>query len=471
MSEKEFKKNVQDQIINMIRHSQRILLLASSPPDGDCIGSSLGMYLVLQKLKKDVTVVCCDPVPEILTFLPHVEDMHKHLSANTDFVITLDNENADVDKIKYDIDHHKINLVITPKNGTFSPEDVSYSYGEHKYDLIITVDTADFTQLGKNYTENQHIFTEVPIINIDHHASNSHFGRINYVNVMASSTTEMLTPLIDKLEEETGELLWDESIATLMLAGIITDTGSFQNANTTPLSFKVSADLVDKGADQQEIIKHVYKTRKLSTLHLWGKILSDITYDEKSRIVWSMISQDDFEETGTKPEDTEGIIDELLSNAPGAEVIVLLKEKAPGVLKASLRSTSDFVDVSAMAQLFGGGGHVRAAGFTKKLNKEFKLACMEMIDVFQSHQMKRLGTSLDEEESYGETIDFTKKSEKEGKIFGEILISEESKEDKESTENLTNSSATQVVDITSEEDSPKEKVSLTNIEDIISKEL
>ncbi len=354
------------QIINLINKSERILLLPSSPPDGDSLGSALSLYLVLKKLGKEVTVVCADPIPEALKFLPNINAISKEFGGAKDFVVTLDCKEAEVDTMKYEVEQDKVNIIITPKKGHFSEKDVSIQYGDAKYDLIITVDTGDLQQLGHIYSDNPEMFYSIPVINIDHHASNSEFGKINMVDITASSTTEILVPLLERMEQESGEKLINPEVATLLLAGIITDTGSFQHSNTTPRAFAVAAHLLDYGARQQEIIKYIYRTKSLSMLRLWGKVLSKIKYDEQHGLVWSSITQEDLQETGGTADESAGIIDELLSNAPGAKVVLLLKEKKPGLVSVSVRTPNKGANANDIAQMFGGGGHPKAAGFRVK---------------------------------------------------------------------------------------------------------
>ncbi len=351
------------QIIEIIKRSKRILVMPSAPADGDSLGSALALYLSLKKLGKEVTVVSAEPVPDAFEFLPTTNVISDEFSPANDFIVTIDCQKSKLGTIKTKLEQDKVNIIITAKSGQFSSNEVSFSHGPGKYDVIITVDTGDLVQLGRFYEDNTEIFTQIPVINIDHHASNGQFGRINLVDIMASATTEMLIPIIEELERDSGIKLMDEDIATLLLAGIITDTGSFQNANTTPRSFAASAHLVKHGARQQEIIQHVFKTKPLSTLRLWGRILSNIKVDQTHRFVWATISQKDFAETESRYDETGGIIDELMTNAPGTEVVILLKQRDNNVISGSVRTTSTGIDSSKIAAMFGGGGHVQAAGF------------------------------------------------------------------------------------------------------------
>lgn len=384
------------QIVNIIERSQKILVLPSSPPDGDSIGSALALYEVLKKLGKEVTVVCADSVPDVLRFLPNNEIIRDKFNPSQDFIVTLDCSQNEVDNIRYNVEKDKVNLIITPKNGTFSSPDVSFHYGPSKFDLIVTVDTATVDQLGVIYQGNVDFFYNTPLVNIDHHASNEYFGTVNLVDVTAASATEILFRVIQSLEKflEKEAGLIDEDIATLLLAGIITDTGSFQNANTTPKSFAAAAALLRLGARQQEIIKNVYKTKELSTLKLWGTVLSRLRYDRENRLVWSVISLSDFAETGSKSEETGGIIDELMSNAPGAEIILLIKEKEGKLVSCSLRTTTPAVNASDLAGHFGGGGHPQAAGFRLR-GKSLEEAEQEILAFLKEKQRRRLADDDD----------------------------------------------------------------------------
>lgn len=383
-------EKIRKQIVSLVKRSERILIMPSTPVDGDSLGSALALYLAFKKIGKEVTVVCADPVPDTFQFLPTTKVISDEFTAANDFIVTLDCQKAKIKTIRTKLERDKVNIIITAKKGQFSSSDVSFSHGPHKYDLIITVDTGDLEQLGRFYEDNPELFVNLPLINIDHHASNSNFGKINYIDIMSSSTTELLIPLIEDFEEEFDKKLIDEDTATLLLAGIVTDTGSFQNANTTPRSFANAAFLIKHGARQQEIIQHIFKTKNLSTLRLWGRILTKMKIDEKHRIVWSTISSNDFRDTGSTDDETGGIIDELMSNAPGTEIVLLLKQKENKLVSGSLRTTSAAIDASSIAEMFSGGGHVQAAGFRIESGDINKVE-ESVINKIREFQKKRLG--------------------------------------------------------------------------------
>lgn len=375
-------------IIDKIRSSNNILLVAHQKLDADLCGSVLALYHVLLKLGKKPTVLCYEKVPPILNFLPNLHIFDSHPKLLKDFIITLFNPSAEVDEVKYSVaEDGRINIIVTPKKGSFSERDISFKGSNSSYDLIITLDCGDKKNLGKVYEDNKKMFEETTVINIDHHASNDLFGDINLVDTNASSSAELVFYVIKNIDLG----LIDEDIATYLLLGIIADTRSFQNDNTSSDAFNVSAELVRLGGRQQDIIKHLYKTKKLSTLKLWGKVLSKLQTDKEHRILWSNISYEDFTTTDTSEgEDTKGIIDELMSNAPNIDIICLIREVSPGKVVTSLRTKSKEVDSNEIAHQFGGGGHIMASGFTLE-NTSLGEVEKNLITAIRAYQAKRLG--------------------------------------------------------------------------------
>lgn len=354
--------SAKQQTVELVQNSKKILLLTHVNPDGDALGSLLAMQMVLTKLGKEATAVCSEPIPGSFQFLPQKERLSDSFSGGKDFVISVNTSKVKVDKLGYKNvpEENKLNIVITPVSGTFNSDDVNCGEGPSKYDLIIVMDAPDLERIGKVYDDNTELFYETPVINIDHHAGNDYFGKVNWVDLTATSTSEILVALIESLSRE--KPLLDVDVATSLLTGIIVDTGSFQNSNTTPKSFTVAAQLVAAGAKQQEIIKWVFKTKSLSTLKLWGRILANVNEETESRFVWSKITKEDFVSTGAEESASSGIIDELLKTAPGIDFALLLTEKMDGV-HGSLRSAKTGIDVSEIAKVFSGGGHQAAAAF------------------------------------------------------------------------------------------------------------
>ncbi len=385
------ENNTQEQILNLIDKSQNILLLTHAKADCDGLGSMISMYLALQGLGKNIVAATNDPAPDSLSFLPSINIVQNSVASNN-FIISLDIQKTPLNKIKYKLTEDKstINIIVTPKIGRFKNEDVKLGQEEVNFDLIITFDTGNLEHLGPIYDDNAELFFKTPLINIDHHASNTDYGQINHVDMVAASTTEVMIGLLENMEKRYGKKFLNEDVATLLLAGLITDTGSFQHANTSPKAMEVAAKLLGMGARQQEIIKNIYKTKKLSTLKLWGTVLSKVETDPVYRLVWSSISKNDLNETGASAEESEGIIDDLLSNAPGAEIIMLFKYNEEGYVSVSMRSTTNSADVGKISAEMGGGGHVRAAGFKRRDGSSLERLIEDTLTKVRQYQGQRL---------------------------------------------------------------------------------
>jgi len=362
-----------------IDSAERILIVPHANVDPDGLGSALAAFLLFSQLGKEITVICPDTKPDNLQFLPGFEKLQEEIDSSQNFVITINlNDGVEVDKLRYTVEDHRVNIIVIPKKGKISSQQISYGDTGHPFDLILAVDTADLPLMGQFYTENIDLFSEVPILNVDHHISNSQYGQMQLIDTTAASATEVLYEWFTDIPEWKEKITPD--IATLLLTGLITDTRSFQNPNTTPRSLEVAAELLERGARQQEIVQNIYKTKPLSTLKIWGRALNQIQMDKGARIVWSTISKEDLAEMEATPKETSGILDELISTIPDADIHVLFTEMEDGTgLKASARSSAN-IDISALAgKLFGGGGHPRAAGFRVNNFDNFQLTVIDCV--------------------------------------------------------------------------------------------
>jgi len=378
------------QAINYILRAKSILLVTHEKIDGDGLGSGLALHKALSKLDKKITFISFDDIPNQLRFLPNWEVVTSKVPVGNDFLISLDCTDIEVDKLRYNKIGDRLNILISPKSGTFTSDDVSFRKGQSKYDLVIALDCGDINQIGKLRKENIDLFYDNVVVNIDHHVSNDHFGKINLVDPTATSTAEIILSLLDSMQAQVGDKvkLMDPDIATSLLTGITVDTNSFQNQNTSPKAFSVSAQLLAAGARQQEIIKNIYKTHDISTLKLWGMALSNLKYDSDAKIVWTIINKSDFENSKAEENQVEGLMDELITSAPGSEIALLLRETENGVFKASLRSLHNAVDVNEIAKMFKGGGHKKASGFKIQADSVEKMENFVLKKLFE-YQLER----------------------------------------------------------------------------------
>jgi phosphoesterase RecJ-like protein len=376
------------QVVEILKSKQKILLLTHKNPDGDALGSILAMMLSLKKMGKEVMAVCNDVAPLAYGFLPSVDEIAQNFGGTRDFVVSLDISKIRADKIMYKVNGERLDIIITPLGGQFTHKDLTTCEGCFHFEAIVVLDSPDLDRIGSPYEKNPELFFDVPVVNIDHHPGNDNFGKINLVDITATSTAEILVSVLEAL---TGDPKFiTEDIATALLTGIITDTNSFQNTNTTPKSLTVAAQLVAFGGRQQEIIKSIYKTKPLSTLKLWGRALSSLHEENQSNFVWTELYKKDFDQVGATPAESSGVIDELLKTAAGVDFALLLTEKN-GSIHGSLRSTNKNKDVSEIARLFNGGGHTMAAAFQidNKTLLEGKKQIIDRIKEFQASLVKK----------------------------------------------------------------------------------
>ncbi len=209
---------------------------------------------------------------------------------------------------------------------------------------------------------------ELVKINIDHHASNDCFGEINFVSLEACSSTEVVFRLLESLN-----INITPQIATALLLGVYTDTGSFMHQNTNAESYRVAAELVRMGGNISQISKNIFRSYDLQTFHLWGKVLGKLHLTNDGALIVG-VQKDDYLSLGASRSDLAGVID-FINAMPEAQYSVMLSEDEKGNVKASLRTRKESVDVKALAEKFGGGGHIKASGFTipgGKLEKQVK---------------------------------------------------------------------------------------------------
>lgn len=298
------RKERLEQAATQIRKANKILLACHIRPDADALGSLLGLSLGLQRLGKQVQAVSADGVPELYRFLPAWEQVRT-----------------------------------TP---------------ESEFDLAIGLDADGSDRLGANEAA---VLGAPVTIDLDHHTGPDPFGEIQVVDPSAAATGELVFDLLAEL----GVPL-DQEIATCLLAAILTDTGSFRFSNVTDDTFTKAAALVRAGAHPAPIHEAVYGTRPFAASCLLGRLLSTLERSDDGSIVWGYLSQQDFRETGTTTEATEGFVDQV-RQVDGSRVALFLREEANGEVRVSLRSRGD-VNVARIAEEFGGGGHIPAAGCT-----------------------------------------------------------------------------------------------------------
>ncbi len=398
------------QIVELIKKSQDILLLGHAGPSGDSIGSLLALHRVLKDIGKNPSVVVSDKIPSALAFLPDISEIKQEPEGAKDIVLKVKIKDTGIEKISTRSDEETLDIIITPQDGKFEASDVVVEAGKPKYDCIMVLDTPDVDKIDHVYDRHTELFFETPVVNIDHHAGNEYFGTVNLVDLTATSTAEILVAIFEAL----GKPKPDEDTATLLLAGITADTASFKNNNTTPKTMTVAAQLLAAGAHQQEIIQNFYKMKSLKALKLWGKILSNVEKDTDFRIVWSKLSYRDFSGADSTLDEAKEVMDKMLANTPNADVVALLTEIDENITTVFLKGVKG-TDVLEIAEVFHGRGTARDASFEIK-NMSLSSAEEKVLGEIRKVRSKKLGRPIRETEELHNRI--TKEQDTE-KIAGE----------------------------------------------------
>jgi len=293
------------EIAKVLREKRTFAVLSHVRPDGDALGSQLAMALTLLKLGKDVRVWNEDGMLEKYSFLPRAELLKKPPAAR---------ENVDV---------------------------------------VIALDTAIQNRMG---TALESIGTSEICINIDHHPSNPRYGDMVYVDATSPATGQILFELL-----KAGDFPIDSDIAENLFVAISTDTGSFQYSNTTARTFEIAAELIRAGVNVGRVSQQIYENYPRRRVELLRELLRTMRFDADGRVASFSLSMQTAADLGVLPEDNEGLIDHLRA-IQGVIVAVFFEELTEGKVRVSMRSKDESVDVCAICQKFGGGGHKLAAG-------------------------------------------------------------------------------------------------------------
>ena len=305
-----------DAVVEEIRQAPKLLLTTHENPDGDALGSLLGMHWILQQLGKDsLMYLSPDEFP-----LPY---------EYRDF--TFDD------------------LVGAP------PEDMSER-------VVMFLDCGNIDRMPVDFLQRDGIH----ILNVDHHHDNTRFGTVNLVSPEASCTAEIVFRLAAELGAEITP-----KIADALYVGLVTDTGKFMYENTTPAAHRMAADLIDAGVDAHGVYRRLFEDLPFRRLQLLARALEKLARYDDGAVTLAALTRADFEETGALETDSEGIIDHLRS-VEHTKVAVLVRELLADdrrdQSKVSLRATDGSVDVSVIARELGGGGHRQAAGASTELS-------------------------------------------------------------------------------------------------------
>lgn len=371
--------NDTQQLKHLLESGKHILLVLNSTQNTDSICGAVAWKKWLEKQNKQVDIIADNFVlPRNIRFIKGAEEIQAQITHLQKFILKVDVSHVKIDTISYDIKDNWLSIYLTPKQGILTKNELRTAQSGLKYDLIITINAQDLESLGKIFFNNTDLFYKVPVINFDNHPGNEHFGQVNFVDLNATSISEIVYKTIKQI----SEAHIDADIATTLLAGMISQTQSFKTTNVTPVTLNTASELMNLGADREKIINHLYRTKSISSLKIWGEALTHMESDPNLGFVWTTITREDFARAGATEDELKELIDELVNNSPEAKLILLLYENTRGENKVhGFLSVDKQRDAKMLLQNFQPEGNKKTASFTiaNKTIKEVELEVVEKI--------------------------------------------------------------------------------------------
>lgn len=311
-----------------LRGADRITALCHENPDADTIGGAVAIALIARRLGKEWEIVSVDPPAPALDFLPLFDAFRQAPALDPD--------------------------------------------------VAVVCDAATLERVGRVRVEHATWLDRARLVNVDHHVTNSRFGAVNLVDPDAAATCQVIAAALPHLGIEL-----DDEIATALLTGIIRDSHGFSDPSTSGETLRIAADLVEAGAPIALIHRRVLADLPYATLALWGRMLHGIGQRRDGRIIYTTLTQEMLDATGTENHDADGLA-EFIAKAKDADISILLREVGPRQTRVSLR-VSEAIDATRIAAVFGGGGHARRAGCTieapaAEAVDELLLVCERVLD-------------------------------------------------------------------------------------------
>jgi phosphoesterase RecJ-like protein len=325
------------QFEELLKKTVTPLIILPSYPSRDAVATACALAFFLKSIGKDVSLSGDNVIKdkEFLSFIGEPDNILPSITGARDFVLTFSTTRNKIMNVRTETAPDELRIFLTPENGAIDPRDFSFIPAKFKFDLAIVIGSPDKEHLGKVYEENPDIFYEVPIVNIDNHSDNELFGQVNLVDMTASSSAEMVAEMLER--GTLGDLI--PTVTESLLAGIVSATESFQKKNTTPKCLQIASRLMDRGADQQKIIRSLYKTQPLHLLKLWGRVMANVKWNEQLKLIWAQVSVEDLVQARASAFDLPSVLEKIRGNySSGNYFLILYPESATqvrGLIKAA----------------------------------------------------------------------------------------------------------------------------------------
>jgi nanoRNase/pAp phosphatase (c-di-AMP/oligoRNAs hydrolase) len=359
------KESLPEEIFSSLLQFERPIILLAKNPLPEDKACAYGLAHLLNECGKKTTLGFCEDVKcgVSLDFLPIPEEVRHDLYGVQEMILLFNTKRNPIADIRTEQGDDECKIFLTPERGSLDPRDFSFIPGSIEYDGIVTFGVSHKEALGELYIQNPDIFYELPIVNIDCNKDNVLYGKENIVRTNVSGVGEIVIHL---LREHKGDLPISQKTTQCFLASLILGSDNFQSPKTSSSTFQLATYLIDKGADREEIVRHIYKTHPLRIVKLLGKTLLNLRENKEKEILWACITLKDFVESRSDPKDLLLILDRVRSYHLLAKHIILIFQREPETFSGILYS-QNFEKYHKLSSSYPGAVQGRYYVFHKKV--------------------------------------------------------------------------------------------------------
>lgn len=311
---------IKEQLREILSKSKNIAIFINQHRSGDVIGAGLGLLSILSKAGINTELIVENSeLGRNFSFLNNFSEIKTEVSRKPEFTISINTANANLNKVRYEHINNQLNFVISLNSGWLQENQIRLEQTGYPYDLIFTIGAPDLLSLGQVTAEHSNLFYRTPIINIDRDSANENYGEINIINLKAASNAEIIYNLFKHIPE----FKIDEMSASNLLAGLIAKTKNFKSASVSPDTLNIAAELIGLGADRELIVNELYRKHTIKLLKLWGFILGKLSSSTDKKLVWSVISEDNYKAAEGSMDNLTSLIDELIVSIPETMITIV----------------------------------------------------------------------------------------------------------------------------------------------------
>ena len=369
-------------INKVVETSKQIALILPENVNVDELCSSVALQNYLKQQNKTVQIFSSGKDLPKLEFLQEAPKVFSNFGNNDEFTIKVHSNNTKLKQLRYEKDNDDLIIYITPESGNLTEQDIELLPAAQNFDLFIMIGVTNLEILGQLYHDSSELFYQTTKIAISNNVDQEYYAAVTWVESTSSSLTEQIGSWL----EHDGQIN-NEILATSLLAGIIEQTQSFRDPKTTPNTLELASKLIKHGAKQQEIIQYLFKTKPFNLLQLWGRAMARVRVNEQDKILYTVITKQDFEKTQTDSQILPSVLKELVGMANSYQLVVLVAEHG------------DAVEVFLAAPL-----HVKLKALARLFNEDFSKQPQALIGNHNFTDFTLANSSIDDTEKIVTTL-------------------------------------------------------------------